>query len=133
MNVGEKYKQGRYTVLRKLGWGHFSTVWLVQDNQTGGLGAMKVRQGGKGRRGSVEQGVSVAERVCRWGAWSKGGGGLKGCDLMLEAERQPLVLSTVQLQRMALWALLVWWAGGTGKGTCVCEVWALTLCGRCKT
>lgn len=40
--VGEKYKSGRYTVLRKLGWGHFSTVWLVSDNETQLYGAMKV-------------------------------------------------------------------------------------------
>ena len=43
MFVGEKYKSGRYTVLRKLGWGHFSTVWLVLDSETGAYGAMKVR------------------------------------------------------------------------------------------
>lgn len=54
VNVGEKYKQGRYTVLRKLGWGHFSTVWLVQDNQTGGLGAMKVRHGGSSWARKIE-------------------------------------------------------------------------------
>lgn len=43
MFVGEKYHNGRYTVLRKLGWGHFSTVWLVLDATTHGYGAMKVR------------------------------------------------------------------------------------------
>lgn len=42
MRVGEKFKDGRYTVLHKLGWGHFSTVWMVRDEATGGLGAMKV-------------------------------------------------------------------------------------------
>lgn len=31
--IGEEYKDGRYTVVRKLGWGHFSTVWLARDNQ----------------------------------------------------------------------------------------------------
>ena len=31
VQVGELYKDGRYKVIRKLGWGHFSTVWLVQD------------------------------------------------------------------------------------------------------
>ncbi|KAG2226338.1 hypothetical protein INT45_006010 [Circinella minor] len=31
VQVGELYKEGRYKVIRKLGWGHFSTVWLVQD------------------------------------------------------------------------------------------------------
>lgn len=25
------YKTWRYQVVRKLGWGHFSTVWLVKD------------------------------------------------------------------------------------------------------
>jgi serine/threonine-protein kinase SRPK3 len=31
VQIGEKYKDGRYIVIRKLGWGHFSTVWLVRD------------------------------------------------------------------------------------------------------
>lgn len=31
VHVGEKYKDGQYIVIRKLGWGHFSTVWLVKD------------------------------------------------------------------------------------------------------
>lgn len=39
---GELYKQGQYVVLHKLGWGHFSTVWLVEDVSTGQRYAMKV-------------------------------------------------------------------------------------------
>lgn len=39
---GEKYKNGRYTVMRKLGWGHFSTVWLAQDNEVNQHVALKV-------------------------------------------------------------------------------------------
>lgn len=31
VTVGEVYN-GRYTVIAKLGWGHFSTVWLCSDN-----------------------------------------------------------------------------------------------------
>ena len=31
VEVGDKFKSGRYTVLKKLGWGHFSTVWMVHD------------------------------------------------------------------------------------------------------
>lgn len=43
MRVGERFKNGRYVVVRKLGWGHFSTVWLVRDEFEGGaLRAMKV-------------------------------------------------------------------------------------------
>ena len=30
--VGDIYHAGRYTIERKLGWGHFSTVWLASDN-----------------------------------------------------------------------------------------------------
>ncbi len=42
VKVGEKFKDGRYTVLHKLGWGHFSTVWMVLDEVTGQQAAMKV-------------------------------------------------------------------------------------------
>ena len=43
MHVGEVYN-GRYRVLRKLGWGHFSTVWLCEDLQGGPTVAMKVQK-----------------------------------------------------------------------------------------
>lgn len=42
VQVGEQYHDGRYTVMRKLGWGHFSTVWLSRDNVTGKHVALKV-------------------------------------------------------------------------------------------
>ncbi|EEB88343.1 hypothetical protein MPER_13869, partial [Moniliophthora perniciosa FA553] len=31
VQIGDKFSDGRYEVVRKLGWGHFSTVWLVKD------------------------------------------------------------------------------------------------------
>ncbi|CDH15663.1 related to Serine/threonine-protein kinase SKY1 [Zygosaccharomyces bailii ISA1307] len=34
---GEKYKSGRYVLVRKLGWGHFSTVWLARDLRSVGV------------------------------------------------------------------------------------------------
>jgi serine/threonine-protein kinase SRPK3 len=42
VQVGELFKDGRYTVVRKLGWGHFSTVWLSKDNVTKKHVALKV-------------------------------------------------------------------------------------------
>ena len=45
VKVGELYNSGRYVVIRKLGWGHFSTVWLVRDTESGREGAMKVSIG----------------------------------------------------------------------------------------
>jgi len=40
--IGESFKSGRYTALRKLGQGHYSTVWMVHDEATGADVAMKV-------------------------------------------------------------------------------------------
>lgn len=34
VRIGDAFKQGRYVVQSKLGWGHFSTVWLAWDIQT---------------------------------------------------------------------------------------------------
>ncbi|TEB28286.1 kinase-like protein [Coprinellus micaceus] len=31
VKIGDAFSEGRYTVVRKLGWGHFSTVWLARD------------------------------------------------------------------------------------------------------
>jgi len=42
VHVGEQYKEGKYTIVRKLGWGHFSTVWLSKDNSTSKHVALKV-------------------------------------------------------------------------------------------
>ena len=42
VTVGESFKDGRYIVVRKLGWGHFSTVWLSRDIETGKHVALKV-------------------------------------------------------------------------------------------
>jgi len=44
VHIGEVY-HNRYKVLSKLGWGHFSTVWLCMDMDYGGaLVAMKVQK-----------------------------------------------------------------------------------------
>jgi hypothetical protein len=32
VTAGEKFNE-RYTIEQKLGWGHFSTVWLASDNK----------------------------------------------------------------------------------------------------
>ena len=33
VHLGDKFSDGRYVVVRKLGWGHFSTVWLARDTK----------------------------------------------------------------------------------------------------
>ncbi|KAJ5691865.1 Protein kinase dsk1 [Penicillium macrosclerotiorum] len=42
VHPGETYNGGRYVVVRKLGWGHFSTVWLSRDTKTNKHVALKV-------------------------------------------------------------------------------------------
>lgn len=42
VTVGESYNNGKYIVVRKLGWGHFSTVWLSRDTTNGKHVALKV-------------------------------------------------------------------------------------------
>src|SRR5882757_4725310 len=33
VKIGDSFSEGRYVVVRKLGWGHFSTVWLARDEK----------------------------------------------------------------------------------------------------
>ena len=33
VSIGDTFKNGCYVVQNKLGWGHFSTVWLAWDTQ----------------------------------------------------------------------------------------------------
>ncbi|BEI79913.1 hypothetical protein CcaverHIS002_0104420 [Cutaneotrichosporon cavernicola] len=42
INIGDDFNNGRYVIVRKLGWGHFSTVWLARDNTTNRHVALKV-------------------------------------------------------------------------------------------
>ena len=42
--LGERLHSGKYIILRKLGFGHFSTVWLGLDTQTGLFRAIKINQ-----------------------------------------------------------------------------------------
>ncbi|KAF8649716.1 hypothetical protein AX16_005488 [Volvariella volvacea WC 439] len=42
VKVGDTFRHGRYRVVRKLGWGHFSTVWLVKDERRNAHSALKI-------------------------------------------------------------------------------------------
>lgn len=33
VHIADVFSDGRYIVVRKLGWGHFSTVWLAKDTK----------------------------------------------------------------------------------------------------
>ncbi|KAI0806602.1 kinase-like protein [Fomes fomentarius] len=42
VHIGDTFSDGRYLVVRKLGWGHFSTVWLAKDTKLNRHVALKV-------------------------------------------------------------------------------------------
>eukprot|EP00897_Mesotaenium_endlicherianum_P004741 jgi/Mesen1/4295/ME000022S03587 len=44
VKVGDIFKGGRYRVEKKLGWGHFSTVWLAFDNKSKTSVALKIQK-----------------------------------------------------------------------------------------
>ncbi|KAF5181444.1 kinase dsk1 [Thalictrum thalictroides] len=44
VRIGDTFKNGRYVIQKKLGWGHFSTVWLAWDTQTSRYVALKVQK-----------------------------------------------------------------------------------------
>eukprot|EP00252_Welwitschia_mirabilis_P005176 TRINITY_DN1564_c0_g2_i1.p1 TRINITY_DN1564_c0_g2~~TRINITY_DN1564_c0_g2_i1.p1 ORF type:complete len:622 (+),score=145.99 TRINITY_DN1564_c0_g2_i1:17-1882(+) len=44
VRIGDTFKNGRYVVQSKLGWGHFSTVWLAWDTQQNRYVALKVQK-----------------------------------------------------------------------------------------
>ncbi|XP_071705843.1 uncharacterized protein [Rutidosis leptorrhynchoides] len=44
VRIGDKFKHSRYIVQSKLGWGHFSTVWLAWDTHKSRYVALKVQK-----------------------------------------------------------------------------------------
>ncbi|KAI3980645.1 hypothetical protein MKX01_025210 [Papaver californicum] len=44
VRVGDSFKGGRYIAQRKLGWGHFSTVWLAFDTHSSRFFALKIQR-----------------------------------------------------------------------------------------
>ncbi|CAA0813515.1 Protein kinase superfamily protein [Striga hermonthica] len=44
VRIGDTFKHGRYVVQSKLGWGHFSTVWLAWDTHKSMYVALKIQK-----------------------------------------------------------------------------------------
>ncbi|KNE61093.1 CMGC/SRPK protein kinase [Allomyces macrogynus ATCC 38327] len=63
VNIGDKFKDGRYTVLRKLGWGHFSTVWLCRDNQKYRYVALKIVKSAPHYTETAQDEITLLQRV----------------------------------------------------------------------
>lgn len=60
---GDRYKEGRYEIVRKLGWGHFSTVWLAMDHHRHQYVALKIVKSAPHYTEAAEDEVKLLEAV----------------------------------------------------------------------
>lgn len=47
VSLGESFNNSKYKIIQKLGWGHFSTVWLVNEKKTNSYYALKIQKSKK--------------------------------------------------------------------------------------
>ncbi|KAF9913768.1 serine/threonine protein kinase, CMGC group, partial [Lobosporangium transversale] len=63
VSVGDVFHEGRYVVLRKLGWGHFSTVWLAKDTMKNRHVALKIVKSATHYTETALDEIKLLERV----------------------------------------------------------------------
>lgn len=61
--IGEDYKESRYRLVRKLGWGHFSTVWLAKDNVSNCHVAMKIVRSARNYRETAIDEINLLTKM----------------------------------------------------------------------
>jgi serine/threonine-protein kinase SRPK3 len=62
VTIGELYNK-QYRVVHKLGWGHFSTVWLVWDHKTNSFKAMKVMKSAEKYRETALDEIQLCKEI----------------------------------------------------------------------
>ncbi|KAG0325871.1 serine/threonine protein kinase, CMGC group [Dissophora globulifera] len=65
VSVGDVFHEGRYVILRKLGWGHFSTVWLAKDTVKHRHVALKVVKSAAHYTETALDEIKLLERVVK--------------------------------------------------------------------
>ncbi|EFJ18050.1 hypothetical protein SELMODRAFT_53092, partial [Selaginella moellendorffii] len=61
--IGDSFSGGRYVVQRKVGWGHFSTVWLAWDTQQKSYVALKVQKSAKHYTEAAFDEISILKQI----------------------------------------------------------------------
>ncbi|KAF9199119.1 serine/threonine protein kinase, CMGC group [Haplosporangium sp. Z 27] len=61
--IGDSFHDGRYVILQKLGWGHFSTVWLAKDTLNNRHVALKVVKSATHYTETALDEIKLLERV----------------------------------------------------------------------
>ena len=65
VKIGDRFSDGRYTVLSKLGWGHFSTVWLSWDKANSQAVALKIQKSAKRYAEAAKDEVKLLRQVAQ--------------------------------------------------------------------
>lgn len=63
VRVGDTFKAGRYVVQSKLGWGHFSTVWLAWDTQFSRYVALKVQKSAQHYTEAAMDEITILQQI----------------------------------------------------------------------
>ncbi|KAI9024996.1 kinase-like domain-containing protein, partial [Phycomyces nitens] len=63
VSIGNRLGDGRYLIVRKLGWGHFSTVWLAKDIELDRHVALKIVKSASHYTESALEEIKILERV----------------------------------------------------------------------
>ncbi|KAJ7976032.1 Protein kinase [Quillaja saponaria] len=63
VRVGDTFKSGRYVVQSKLGWGHFSTVWLAWDTKHSRYVALKVQKSAQHYTEAAMDEITILQQI----------------------------------------------------------------------
>ncbi|XP_059428069.1 uncharacterized protein LOC132161875 [Corylus avellana] len=63
VRVGDTFKSGRYVVQSKLGWGHFSTVWLAWDTRFSRYVALKVQKSAQHYTEAAMDEITILQQI----------------------------------------------------------------------
>eukprot|EP00300_Choanocystis_sp_HF-7_P009154 c16288_g1_i1.p1 GENE.c16288_g1_i1~~c16288_g1_i1.p1 ORF type:complete len:660 (+),score=148.04 c16288_g1_i1:20-1999(+) len=68
LHVGDSLSKNRYVIVKKLGWGHFSTVWLAWDSKAEQFVAIKIQKGADKYFESARDEIDILKTVHKFSA-----------------------------------------------------------------
>ncbi|XVE76058.1 hypothetical protein DITRI_Ditri12bG0142400 [Diplodiscus trichospermus] len=63
VRIGDTFNNGRYVIQSKLGWGHFSTVWLAWDIQLSRYVALKVQKSAQHYTEAAMDEITILQQI----------------------------------------------------------------------
>ncbi|XVF55610.1 hypothetical protein PTKIN_Ptkin06aG0049900 [Pterospermum kingtungense] len=63
VRIGDTFNSGRYVVQTKLGWGHFSTVWLAWDTHLSRYVALKVQKSAQHYTEAAMDEITILQQI----------------------------------------------------------------------